>query len=177
MTADKHMGRRELLLAGAGAGLAVTVGTAATTAGQAAAQPVPTLNRPTITLAAATAMLTAAEAKARELGVPMTMIVVDESGQLKAAARMDGNAFGSIEIVMRKAVTSAGFRAPTHVLGERAQTDPARLASFANLPNIWLGGGGLPISRDGVVIGAIAAGGGSPEQDIEVAQAGIAALG
>src|SRR5579875_3921532 len=127
-------------------------------------------------LAAAQTMINAAIAKAREIGVPMTVVVVDDGGNLKAAARMDGSGFGGIEIVLRKAVTAAGFRSSTQALGDRAQSDPARLASFANLPHIWLGGGGLPVMRGGELLGGSGAGGGTPEQDTEVAQAGVAAF-
>lgn len=138
----------------------------------------PIAMRGSITLAGAHKALEAADAKARELGVPMTIVVVDESGYLKAAARQDGNAFGSIEIVMRKAYTAAAFRAATGPLGQGVYGgDPARAASFSNLTNIWLGGGGVPLTMDGQVIGAIGAGGGTPAQDTEVAQAGADALG
>jgi uncharacterized protein GlcG (DUF336 family) len=136
-----------------------------------------TMSQPGLTLAQAQAAVAAAVAKASELGVPMTIVIVDDGGNLKAAARMDGNGFGGIEVVFRKAATAAGWRVPTLALGQRVQSEPGRFASFANLPDIWLGGGGLPIFRDNVLVGGIGAGGGSPEQDIEVAQAGIDAIG
>src|SRR5918998_1103131 len=102
-------------------------------------------------------------------------LVVAEGGHMKAAARMDGNAAGSIEVVERKAHTSATFRAATHVVGQRAESGTqARFVSFANLPNIWMGGGGVPMMREWQMIGAIGVGGGTPEQDIVVAEAGAA---
>ncbi|HLH23878.1 MAG TPA: heme-binding protein [Chloroflexota bacterium] len=163
--------RRELLGGASLGGLAV----AATLAGPAASVQAQGAGSG-LSLAAAQTMINAAIAKAREIGVPMTVVVVDDGGNLKAAARMDGSGFGGIEIVLRKAVTAAGFRSSTQALGDRAQSDPARLASFANLPHIWLGGGGLPVMRGGELLGGSGAGGGTPEQDTEVAQAGVAAF-
>jgi len=172
------MSRREVLgiAAGVGAGLVVAAGTQA---GVAQAQMGGDVARPSssLTMAGAHMALMAAVAKAEEIGVPMTLVVVDDGGHMRAAARMDGAAAGTIEVVQRKASTSAMFRAATHVLGQRAESGTqARFVSFANLPNIWMGGGGVLIMREGQMIGAIAAGGGTPEQDIVVAEAGAAAI-
>jgi uncharacterized protein GlcG (DUF336 family) len=175
------LSRREVLgiAAGVGAGLVVAAGTQAGVAQAQMGGVSGDVARPSasLTLAGAHMALMAAVAKAQEIGVPMTIVVVDEGGHMKAAARMDGNAAGSIEVVERKAHTSATFRAATHVLGQRAESGTqARFVSFANLPNIWMGGGGVPMMREGQMIGAIGAGGGTPEQDIVVAEAGAAAV-
>ena len=131
---------------------------------------------PGLTLAEAQAALAAAVAKAKEIGQPMSIVVVDDGGNMKAFARMDGNSFGSVEVVIRKATTAAAFRVPSLTMGQRVQSEPGRFASFANLPKIWLGGGGVPIKRGDVFLGGIGAGGGTPEQDVEVAEAGVAAI-
>src|SRR5688572_2189920 len=64
----------------------------------AAQAPPPTIRRPSITLEAAQALIEAAEVKAREIGVPMVIVVVDESGILKAFGRMDGAILLSVGI-------------------------------------------------------------------------------
>lgn len=144
---------------------------------QVQAQGVPiSTTRPTITLPAAQALLAAAVARAQEIGVPMSVAVVDESGVLKAFARMEGNSLASVEIVQAKAFTAAAFRTPTHVLAERNQDDPVRIASLTDLPRVTLLGGGLPITHENGVIGGIGVGGGSPQQDIDVAEAALSAL-
>ena len=105
---------------------------------------------------------------------PMFILVVDVCGDEKASRRMDGNGAASVALVPAKARTSAAFRAPTADLAART-TDPARIASFT-AAGFSLLGGGRPIVEDGEVIGAIGVGGGSPEQDDEVAQAALLAL-
>lgn len=168
--------RRTLLVAGAASGAAVALGSLPMAAQRAAAEEPLSADRPSVSLAAAQAMIAAAIARAGEIGVAMAVAVVDESGVLKAFARMDGNSLASVDIVLAKAYTAAAFRAPTHVLAERNQSDPARLASLTSLPRVTLLGGGLPVTQSGVVIGGIGVGGGSPQQDIEVAQAALMAL-
>ncbi len=105
---------------------------------------------------------------------PMFILVVDECGDEKALQRMDGNSAAAVALVPPKARTSAAFRAPTADLGART-TDPGRIASFVGA-GFSLLGGGRPIVENGSVIGAIGVGGGSPEQDDEVATAALKAL-
>ena len=82
--------------------------------------------RATITTAEAQALLAAAEMKANEIGVPMYVVIVDESAKPKASLRMDGASLASLTLVPPKAVTAASFRTPTHVLAERVAADPVR---------------------------------------------------
>ena len=127
-----------------------------------------------LSLAQAHAIVTAAEQKAVEIGVPMHIVVVDVCGDVKASSRQDRNARAALVLAPLKAQTALAFRTPTAVLAERT-TDPVRAQSFL-AAGFTLLGGGLPIAgADGQVIGAIGVGGGSPEQDIEVAVAGLAA--
>jgi glc operon protein GlcG len=102
---------------------------------------------------------------------PMYFYVVDESGDEKASRRMDRNSPASLALVPPKARTAAAFRTPTADLAART-TDPARIASFVGA-GFSLLAGGRPISENGTVIGAIGVGGGSPEQDDEVAKAAL----
>jgi glc operon protein GlcG len=105
---------------------------------------------------------------------PMFILVVDACGDEKASRRMDGNGPASVALVPAKARTAIAFRTSTAQLAERT-TDPARIASFVGA-GFSLLGGGRPIVEDDMVIGAIGVGGGSPEQDDEVAAAALEAL-
>ena len=105
---------------------------------------------------------------------PMFVIVVDAFGDEKATVRMDGNGSASLALAPPKARTSAAFRTATATLAANT-TDPGRIASVTTA-GFSLLGGGVPLVQDGSVIGAVGAGGGSPEQDHAVASAGAAAL-
>ncbi|MFL6064392.1 MAG: GlcG/HbpS family heme-binding protein [Friedmanniella sp.] len=105
---------------------------------------------------------------------PMYILVVDVAGDEKASRRMDGNGPASVTLVPIKARTSVSFRAATADLAART-TDPARIASFTSA-GFSLLGGGRPIVEKGAVIGAVAVGGGTPEQDDEVAKAALRGL-
>ena len=142
-----------------------------------APRPVLLGNRGTITLAGAQALIAEAENVARQIGVPMSIAVVDESGILKAFSRMDGAGPASVDIVQAKAYTAAAFRTSTQALATRTANQPAQVASFTTLPRVTLLPGGVPIMQGGMVIGGIGVGGGTGQQDIEVAEAALAALG
>ena len=130
-----------------------------------------------ITLSAATTVVDAAAAKAREIGQPMNIAVVDDGGHLVAFARMDGAIKASVDISIRKARTSILMNAPTSALMPLVQPG-AELYGLEQLSGgmVIFGGGILLIDGD-VVIGAIGVSAGSVEQDISVAEAGVAALG
>jgi uncharacterized protein GlcG (DUF336 family) len=162
-------------LGGAG-GAQAQAGPPAQSAPPAQASAPASVAKPGISLAGAQAAIAAAESKAREIGVPMAICVVDESGVLKAFARMDGNSLASVALVQAKAFTAAAFRTPTHVLAERNAADPTRVASLPNFPNVTFLGGGYPIMVGGAVVGGLGAGGGSAQQDMEVAEAAVAAI-
>lgn len=125
-----------------------------------------------ISLAQAQEVLRRAEARAEEIAVAMNIVVLDVCGDVKAVSRQDGNGRASLVLAPLKATTALAFRTPTAVLAER--NTPERVATFQAAGFTTLGGG-LPIrNADGTaVIGAIGVGGGSPEQDIDVALAGL----
>jgi uncharacterized protein GlcG (DUF336 family) len=130
-----------------------------------------------LTLADARTIIAAAEQKADEIGQPMNIAVVDAGGNLIAHVRQDGAWIGSIDISISKAWTSRAFDIATGDLGDNSQptqqffgihtTNGGKVAIFA---------GGVPLTRDGVVIGGLGVSGGSGEQDRSVALAGQAAL-
>lgn len=133
--------------------------------------------KPTVTVGAALALIEAAHAAATDLGVPLTVAVVDEGGLLRAFGRMDGVAnAATVDIAQMKAYTAAAFRAPTHELAERNRDNPPRLASLPNVPRVTLLAGGYPIPDGDAVVGGIGVSGGTPEQDMRVAEAALAAL-
>lgn len=90
---------------------------------------------------------------------------------------MDGVASAApIDISQMKAYSAASFRTPTHMLAESNLDNPARMASLPNVPRVTLLAGGYPITEGEVVIGGIGVSGSSPENDMTIAEAGLAAL-
>jgi uncharacterized protein GlcG (DUF336 family) len=134
-----------------------------------------TFSKQTVTAALAAKMIEAAVAKANSLGVPQIISILDESGLLKAFCRMDGAPLISIEVSQNKAYTAL-LGAPSQDFFNRIKDDPALLAGAPHIPRIAVFGGGLPIKVDGAVVGGIGVSGGSVEQDIACAQAGLDAI-
>ena len=171
--------RRDTLRISAAAGLAVAAG-AALHHSAAAQTPMAeggvSRTKQTVTLAAAEQMIKAAQAKAEELGVSV-VIVVDEGGLLKALHRLDGvNSAVPLDIGPMKAYTAASFRTPTHQLAENNLENPARMASLPNVPRVTFLAGGVPITDGDVVVGGIGISGATPDQDMEIGEAALAAL-
>ncbi len=134
------------------------------------------ISKLSITAEAAAEAVRAAEAKAAEIGVPMVIAVVDESGVLKAFSRMDGAALLSVEIAQDKAYTAVAFGMPTHQWFEFIKDDPPLLHGIVKTRRLIVFGGGYPLSVGGATVGGIGVSGGHYEQDMVVAQAGVAAL-
>ncbi|MCH7922614.1 MAG: heme-binding protein [Nitrospinae bacterium] len=132
---------------------------------------------PRMTLADAKIILEAAEGKARQMGVPMDIAVVDDGGNLLAFHRMDGAKITSIDIAINKAFTAAGARTPTHQYADVAGAGgPAFGIHVSNRGRFMIFGGGLPIFVDGQIVGGVGVSSGTADQDREVALAGIDAL-
>lgn len=130
-----------------------------------------------LTLAGAKIVLAAAEAKAKEIGVDMDIAVVDRSGLLLAFHRMEGAKLTSIDIAINKAFTSASTRMPTSAYRQIAGAEGKAFGIFvSNQGRFMIFGGGVPVVHEGEVIGAVGCSSGSPEEDEEVARAGIDAL-
>jgi uncharacterized protein GlcG (DUF336 family) len=127
---------------------------------------------------AAHRMIAAAEAKAREIGAPMVIAVCDESGVLKAFSRMDGAALLSVQVAQDKAYTAVGFGLSTEDWHDFIKDDPPLAAgAVGGIDRLVVFGGGYPIKAGDRVIGAIGVSGGHYTQDMEVAKAGLAAVG
>lgn len=130
-----------------------------------------------VSLDAAMRVVDAARAKAEEIGVPMDIAVVDAGNNLTAFARMDDAWLGSIDIAQNKAYTARSFDMSTKDLAPLAQPNqPLYGIEASNDGNLIVFAGGIPLTDDGEVVGAIGVSGGSVEQDHEVAEAGVAAF-
>jgi len=132
-----------------------------------------------ITLEDARRVIAAAEKRADEIGQPMNIAVVDAGGNLVSHVRQDGAWIGSIEISITKAWTSRAFDISTKDLGENSQPTQQFFGihtTNAHGRGVAIFAGGIPLTRDGKVVGAIGVSGGGGDQDHAVAEAGAAAF-
>jgi len=130
-----------------------------------------------ITLEDARIMMAAAEKKAAEIGVDMDIAISDDGGNLVMFQRMDNARITSIDIAVSKAFTAAAARKSTRAYGETAKAGgPAFGIHTSNGGRFMIIAGGLPAFWNGQILGGIGCSSGSPDQDEEVAQAGIDAL-
>lgn len=137
-------------------------------------------NRIELNLSGAELIMSTARVKALAMGLKLNIAVVDSGGHLLAFARMDGARPASGYTALTKAATAATFRQET---GPLPKTEPDVLLSLSLQNAAQASGGklttlkgGVPVVVDGQVIGAVGIGGGTGEQDAEVAKAGIQAL-
>lgn len=130
-----------------------------------------------ITLNEARSIIAAAEAAASEIGQPMNIAVADWGGHLVAHIRMDGAWFGSVDIAIKKAFTARAFDISTRDLAKLAQGGGDFFGIDAsNQGQVMIFAGGIPLYREGRVIGAIGVSGGLGAQDQAVAEAGAASF-
>jgi uncharacterized protein GlcG (DUF336 family) len=130
-----------------------------------------------VTLNDARRVIAAAEMKAVEVGQPMNIAVADEGGNLVAHVRMDGAWLGSIDISIKKAFTARAFDIATKDLATHSQSGGQFFGIHAsNDGRVMIFAGGIPLKKDGKVVGAIGVSGGSGDQDHAVAEAGMAAF-
>lgn len=130
----------------------------------------------TITSYAAQKMLDAARTKAVAMGKPMIISIVDDSGVLKAFERMDGAPLLSVGIAQDKAFTAVSFGLASHEWHEFIKNDPPLLHGIVKTDRLVVFGGGYPIFVEGELVGGIGVSGGHYSDDMEVAQAGLAAI-
>jgi glc operon protein GlcG len=115
----------------------------------------------------------AAEAEAARNGWAVTIAIADHGGHLLALHRLDGAAPATAHVAPAKATAAAVFRDHTKTFEDRVNN--GRFA-FLSIPLGGLVEGGVPILRDGQCIGAVGVSGSLPAQDVQIADAGIAAL-
>lgn len=118
-------------------------------------------------------MLEAITNKADELGIKINAAIVDEGANLKAFIRMDEAALLSSEIAQNKAYTAAAFGKPTHEWYPMIKDEPALLTGIVHTNRLVVFGGGLPLKYNGIIVGGIGVSGGSAEEDVLCAQAGL----
>ena len=132
---------------------------------------------PHLTLYAAELASAAAIAKAQQIQVPENIAIVDTSTQLLHFQRMPNAKYASIDIAINKAFTAAAFGLPTHMYGENVSPGgPLFGINHSNGGKFTTIGGGLPIEIDGQLVGAIGCSTGTPDEDRQVAQAGVDAV-
>src|SRR5579862_4921631 len=100
--------------------------------------------------------------------------VADSHGELIGFARMDGAPISSIQIAMNKAWTAARERKPTKDIGEKVRhPEKGHDIAYYGDPKFVGWGGGLPVWKDGQVVGAVAVSGLSSSEDISLATLGV----
>jgi uncharacterized protein GlcG (DUF336 family) len=130
-----------------------------------------------MTLMDARRVIAAAEKKAQEIGQPMNIAVADEGGNLVSHVRMDGAWLGSIDISINKAYTARAFDISTKDLASHSQSGGQFFGiHVSNGGRVMIFAGGIPLKKNGKVVGAIGVSGGSGDQDHSVAEAGAAAF-
>ncbi len=129
-----------------------------------------------VSTVAACAIAQAAIAKAEELGIAINVCVVDSAATEIAFLRMNKAFLPSMGIAKDKAYTAAGFGFPTLAWKDALAGNIQLQAGIVERPRVVTFGGGIPIREGGDMIGAVGVSGGSEEEDITCAQAGIDAL-
>lgn len=118
-------------------------------------------------------MLQTAAATATDMGQPQCIVIVDASGETLGELRMTGAKYLSRLSARTKARTAASIGAPSDAIPEAVRPHIAA-ATQGQVTGL---GGGLPIRIDGQLVGGIGIGSGSPDQDVAVANAALAAIG
>jgi glc operon protein GlcG len=127
--------------------------------------------QPYLTMEDAKRISDAAEARAKQDNWTVVIVIMDASGNLISLRKLDGTQIGSIEVAQAKAKSAALFKRPTKVFQESAIANPGVLT----LPNVVAIEGGLPIFKDGIIIGSIGVSGVTSAQDGIIADAGVKA--
>jgi uncharacterized protein GlcG (DUF336 family) len=130
-----------------------------------------------LTSAQSDALVKAAKAKADEIGVAASVVVLDFAGHLKAFSRMDGAWLGSIDVAIGKARTSVLFEMETQSVWDICRPDAQAHGLEQTNGGLVTFAGGVPLKgSDGSLLGAIGVSGGAVTQDFEIARAGALAL-
>lgn len=125
----------------------------------------------------ATVLIEGAQEKAHEIDVPMCIAITDDSGNLVSFSRMDGGKVTSVTIAQDKAFTAAAARKATHEYNEVCVPGNLAFGIHTSMAGrLCVVGGGLPVLVDGEVVGGIGVSSGTPQQDMQCAQAGVDAF-
>ena len=143
----------------------------------AAQAPRPSAPPTSLSLQEARVIIDGAVAYARENKMQMTVVIVDDSGQLISADRMENASFHLERFAKGKALASLILRDRTEVAAELAKTRPDRYFGIINMypGEVYLVGGGVPLAVENRLVGAIGVAGLPQGVDEKAAEAGIAA--
>lgn len=135
-----------------------------------------TTSVPNLTLAGAQKALDAALAYCADNDEKVDIAVCDRAGHLVAFVRMDGAPLLSMQIAQDKAYSVAAFGPPTKDWWDMIKDEPPLLHGIVKTDRLQIFGGGVPITKDGVTVGAVGVSGSTSEGDHLVASAGAAAV-
>jgi uncharacterized protein GlcG (DUF336 family) len=122
-------------------------------------------------------IIAAGEARAKEIGVPVNIAVLDAGTHLKAFSRMDGAVLGSIDVAMGKARTASLFQTTSEAVWDYCKPGAPAPGLDRSNGGLMTFAGGIPlVGPDGTMIGAVGVSGGAVSQDREIAEAAVAAL-
>jgi uncharacterized protein GlcG (DUF336 family) len=132
-----------------------------------------------LTLDEADDILAAARAAATDQGLAMSFAVLDAGGHLLAFARMDGAPWVSADVAQGKAWTAAAYGMPSDLQKQKMEPMP----NFAAAITAMTGGkytpqtGGVPVYRDGELLGGLGASGGTGDEDEAVCGQAVSGAG
>lgn len=136
-----------------------------------------TIKFESVSLEDAQRVIAAGQSEASKIGSPSNVAVVDAGGNLVSHIRMDNAWVGSVDISINKAFTARAFDIATNDLAEQAQPGEQFYGiQGSNHGRVMVFAGGIPLRRDGLVVGAVGVSGGSGLQDQMVAEAAAAAF-
>jgi glc operon protein GlcG len=110
-------------------------------------------------------------------GKAAVVVVADSHGEVIALARMDGAPLSSLAVAANKAWTAARAGKPTADIGKKVR-DPEHgfdIAYYGD-PRFVGWGGGIPVRKDGKIVGSVSVSGLPETEDVEVASFGAAAI-
>jgi glc operon protein GlcG len=131
-------------------------------------------DRKALTLEGARRIMSAAEAEAAKNKWTVAIAIVDEAGELILFQKLDETQVASVNIAIGKARTAARFKRPTKALEDTIAKGRSTIMTIEGVLPLE---GGVPIVAGGRVIGAVGVSGVTSQQDAQIAEAGIAALG
>ncbi len=111
--------------------------------------------------------------KSKELGIPVSIAIVDTGGHLVSLARLD-SVYGVIDFAIKKAKTAIMFGTDSDIMGSMIASSSIHGYGMINSNNglLTIPGGTILKNKEGNIMGAIGVSGGTPEQDKEIAYAG-----
>jgi uncharacterized protein GlcG (DUF336 family) len=111
--------------------------------------------------------------KAEELRIKVNAAIVDDGANLKAFIRMDQAQLLSGTNAQNKSYTAAAFGKPTHEWYPMIKDEPPLLNGIVHTDRLVIFGGGIPVIYKGVLVGGIGVSGGTSDQDVQCALAGL----